>query len=117
MLGAENGRFTRNCRVARPVNALFAILPILRFSNGLKAFDNFGKVLLGRRFRPLAHPCEWRSVLVIAGGKQSLQSRNRLVFQSIDNVFLRPLPGASTRREANLSSVMDAGSKTRCSRK
>ena len=54
MLSAENGRFPGNCRVARAMNALLAILSDAQLSDGLKAFDDPDQVLLGRRFRPLA---------------------------------------------------------------
>src|ERR1700681_3145222 len=49
MLSAENAGFTGTRRVARRVNSFFAILSDPQFSNGLKAFDNLGQVLLGRR--------------------------------------------------------------------
>jgi hypothetical protein len=101
MLSAENGRFTGNRRVARPVNALFAILSDPQFSNGLKAFDNLGQVLLGRRFRPLTQPCERRPVLVIADCKQRLQSRNGLCFQPLDKTLVRAFSGPSALSQAN----------------
>jgi hypothetical protein len=101
MLSAENGRFTGNRRVARPVNALFAILSDPQFSNGLKAFDNLDQVLLGRRFRPLAQPCERRPVQVTADCKQRLQSRNAFLFQPLDKALVRAFSGASARRQAN----------------
>ena len=63
MLGAENGRFPRNRRVARTMNALLAIRSDAQLSDGLKAFDDPDQVLLGRRFRPFTQPRERRSVL------------------------------------------------------
>ena len=95
MLSAQNGGFPSDCRVARAMNPLFPICADAEIPDGLKAFDNPDKVLLGWRFRPFAHPRERCSVLVAFDRDQRFQSCNRLVFQPLDEVLVRLLPGAS----------------------
>ena len=102
MLGAEDGRFAGNGSVARPVNALLAILSDTQLSDDLKAFYNPDQVLLAWRFRPFTYPRERRSVLIVTDREQRLQSRNRLGFQALDEVLVRPLSRAGARSQANL---------------
>ena len=74
---------------------MFTIRADAEIPNGLKALDNPGKVSLAWRFRPFAHPRERRSFLIAFDRDQSFQTCNRLVFQPLDEVPVRLLPGAS----------------------
>lgn len=100
MLCAENGCFTRDRRVARPMNPLLSILFDAEFSNDLQAFDDAREVLLDRRFRPFAQPREWRSAPV-ADHDQCLQSGNRFLRQIVDEVLVCALSGASAGGQAH----------------
>src|ERR1700730_14537493 len=101
MLGAENGYLPSNCCVARAMNALFAILPDAKFSDDVQAFDNPDQVLLPRRLRPFTQPREQRSVSIVTDRDQRLQPGNCLMLQTLDEVLVRPLSGASTCGQAN----------------
>ena len=101
MLGAENGRFLSNRSVARAMNPLLAIWPNAQSSDELQALDDANQVLLRRRFRPITQPGEWRAISVVSDRDQRLQFSDRPLFQSLDEIPVGLLSGASASRQAD----------------
>ena len=117
MLGAQNGCFPGDCRVARSVNPLFPIRADVESSDGLKAFNDSDKVPLSWRFRPFAHPREQRSVLIVFDCDQRFQSFDRLGFQSLDEFLCACFRARARAANPIFSKVTGAGSKILCPRK
>ena len=85
--GNEDGDFSRDRRIARPVNALFAIGSDTKLAHGFEPFDDSEKILLARRFRPFSQPGERRAFSFVGYDQQSVQRGGRLQRQA----FGRPL--------------------------
>ena len=117
MLGAQNGGFPSDCRVARAMNPLFPIRADAEIPDGLKAFDNPDKVLLGWRFRPFAHPRERCSVLVAS---TAINASNPAIV-SCSNPSTRFLCACFRARARAArpmrSNIVAAGSKMPCPRR
>ena len=112
MLGAQNGGFPSDRRVARTMNALFPIRADAKIPDGLKALDNPDKVLLAWRFRPFAQPRERRSVLIVVDRDQRFQSCNRLMCQALRRGSCAPAFGRERAAAKPIcSKVTAAGSK------
>ena len=73
--GNDDGDFSGDCRVARAVNALFAIGSDAELAHGFEPFDDSEKISLARRFRPFSQPGERRAFSFVGDDEQRLQIR------------------------------------------
>ncbi len=102
MLCAHDRGFSSDRRVARPVNALFAIGSDAELAHGFEPFDDSEKILLARRFRPFSQPGERRALFVFGDDDQGLQSRDRLRRQAFDEGPVGAFAGEGAPREGDL---------------
>jgi hypothetical protein len=65
MLGAENGCFSGNRRIAGTMNALLTIRSDAQVSDNPKPFNDPDQVLLSWRFRPFAQPRQGRMAFFV----------------------------------------------------
>src|SRR5580693_6855965 len=97
--GNEDGDFSRDRRIARPVDALFAIGSDAKLAYGLEPLDDSEQIFLARRFRPFSQPTERRAYALFGYGQQRVQRGDRLQRQALGEAFVRTLARNRTRRK------------------
>ena len=109
MLRAENGRFPRNRRIARLMDAPLAIRFDAERARGLQAFDNADQTFLARRFRPFPQPRERRVFLFIDYRQQRLQRDDPIGTKALGQAFVSAFAGNGARRQCDFLHGGDGG--------
>ena len=97
--GNEDSDFSRDRRIARPVNALFAIGSDAKIAHGFEPFDDSEKIFLARRFRPFSQPGERRAFSFVGYDQQSVERGGRLQRHALGEASVSTLARNRARRE------------------